>query len=245
MLIVDVGNSRIKWEFWKDGCTLAQGSADTRSAFRGQLDCEWVNLPKPRRILVANVAGEGIAERLTQWTMERWRVAPELATVSAAACGVRNGYDKPTQLGVDRWLGLIAVWHRYALPACLVDCGTAVTIDGLSPVGQHIGGLVLPGLSLMRHALAAHTDAIEEMQAGDTALLAHNTRDGVVAGTAHAIAACIDRVTNEVKRRFNKSQCIITGGDARLITPLLTDRFILIPNLVLQGVLIWGRCFQR
>lgn len=242
MLIVDVGNSRIKWEFWKDGYTLAQGSADTRSAFSGRVDCEWVKLPNPQRLLVANVAGEGIAEGLTRWAVERWRVAPEFATVSVAACGVRNGYDKPTQLGVDRWLGLIAVWHRHASPACLVDCGTAVTVDGLSPVGQHIGGLVLPGLWLMRRALAAHTNAIEETRAGDAAvLLAHNTPDGVVAGTAHAIAACIDRVANEIKRRFNEAQCIITGGDARFITPLLTDRFVMIPNLVLQGLLIWGR----
>lgn len=245
MLIVDVGNSRIKWEFWKDGYTLAQGSCDTRSAFRWPVDCEWANLPNPQRLLVANVAGEGIAERLTRWAVERWRVAPEFATVSVAACGVKNGYDEPAQLGVDRWLGLIAVWHRHASPACLVDCGTAVTVDGLSPVGQHIGGLVLPGLWLMRRALAAHTHAIEETRARDAAvLLAHNTADGVAAGTAHAIAACIDRVANEIKRRFNDAQCIITGGDARFITPLLTDRFVMIPNLVLQGLLIWGRCPQ-
>lgn len=245
MLIVDVGNSRIKWEFWKDGYTLAQGSCDTRSAFRCPVDCAWAKLPNPQRLLVANVAGEGIAERLTRWAVERWRVAPEFATVSVAACGVKNGYDEPAQLGVDRWLGLIAVWHRHASPACLVDCGTAVTVDGLSPVGQHIGGLVLPGPWLMRRALAAHTHAIEETRARDAAvLLAHNTADGVAAGTAHAIAACIDRVANEIKRRFNDAQCIITGGDARFIIPLLTDRFVMIPNLVLQGLLIWGRCPQ-
>lgn len=241
MLLVDIGNSRIKWGRWSSGQLQPRGSIDWH---HDELECsfdrQWNNVPIPARIIVSNVTGHSIADRLSCWTEKRWAVTPKFVSVQAQAFGVRNGYTDPKQLGIDRWLALIAVWNTYKSPACIVDCGTAVTIDALSASGEHLGGLILPGLTLMQQALVEHTYRIQASAAGQPRrLLAYNTEDGITAGSYYALTACIDRVAGELRERFGAAfEYIITGGDAESFLPLLVYPFTWIPDLVLRGLAI-------
>ncbi len=240
MLLVDIGNSRIKWGWWSSRQVQLQGSLNWQfDALEGLFEQAWGNTPSPGGIVVANVAGPAIADRLSSWTRKQWAVAPEFARVKARAFGLQIAYEDPKQLGVDRWLALIAAWKRYKAPACIADCGTAVTIDALSSQGEHLGGLILPGLNLMRRALVKHTHGIRVSAAGQHLLLARNTQDGITAGSLYAVAACIDRVASELRERFGDAlRCVISGGDAEMILTLLTQPFEPIPDLVLQGLAV-------
>ncbi|HEX2244954.1 MAG TPA: type III pantothenate kinase, partial [Gammaproteobacteria bacterium] len=108
MLLIDIGNSRIKWGRWSSGQLQPQGSINWH---HDELECsfdrEWNNMPIPARIIVSNVTGHAIADRLSCWTEKRWAVTPKFVSVQAQAFGVRNGYTDPKQLGIDRWLALI------------------------------------------------------------------------------------------------------------------------------------------
>lgn len=240
MLLVDIGNSRIKWGWWSSGQLHPQGSISEHGPMlEGSLDQAWDKIPNPRRVVVANVGGPSIADRLSSWTRRQWAVVPEFARVEARAFGVQIGYEDPSQLGVDRWLALIAVWNRYKAPACIADCGTAVTIDALASYGEHLGGLIVPGLTLMRQVLIRHTHGIEVNAAGEPQMLARNTQDGITAGSLYAVAACIDRVAFALRWRFGDDlRCVITGGDAENVLPLLTHPFERVPDLVLQGLVV-------
>lgn len=236
-LLVDIGNTRLKWQIKGAGRCPLQASVDRKGhALEDILTREWAHLPLPSRILAANVAGQIIADQLSAWTAQRWGILPELATVQEQAFGVRNGYHDHRQLGIDRWLALIAAWDRCKTPACVVDCGTAVTIDALSADGEHLGGLITPGMGLMQRSLTTHTHGIQVEGAGRPALLARNTRDGIAAGAAYAIAGCVESVASKLCERFGGVRCFITGGDAGTILPLLVRPFEPIPDLVLQGL---------
>ena len=238
IFLVDIGNSRVKWECRQGGQILAEGNtlrptADLEQTFNAQ----WATLT-PCRVVVSNVAGPNVTERLSWWCEGRWALTPQFVSTAAEGYGVRNGYEDYRQLGVDRWLALIAAWHRSQMASCVVDCGTAVTLDALSPSGGHLGGMIMPGLMLMQRSLVKHTEGIRTEEAGRPALLARNTRDGITAGSAYAVAAGIDRFVLELRQRLGEVRCIITGGDAEYVLPLLVNRFEAVPNLVLQGLAI-------
>ena len=237
-LLVDIGNSRIKWaEQNNDQLSAGQGDYYHKSDIAGSLDRLWGGSGKPEQIWIANVAGEIVENELVQWTARHWNTKPHFARVTPSALGVMNGYADVTRLGIDRWLALIAVWSEYHLAACIVDCGTAVTIDGLNSQGRHLGGLILPGIALMQQSLriAPAIPAIKNTVV--TGGLADNTGDAVAAGSTLAVVALIDRVVRDMQRESSeKLICVITGGDAPRVVDFLAADFIFKPLLVLEGL---------
>ena len=238
-LLVDIGNSRIKWaQHNATGLSGHHAVFYDKSDVTTMLDTEWKTLSAPSRILVSNVAGKKVADKLSHWTVKHWQVKPEFVKVMNTAYGVKNAYADISQLGIDRWLVVIATWHKYHSAACIVDCGTAITVDGLSNKGQHLGGMIIPGREIMQQALSQRTRGIPEP--GDIKVnsgFADNTAQGVIAGCRTAIVALIDRVVHEMQSKFNgKLTCVITGGGTEDIINLLSDEFINEPHLVLQGL---------
>jgi type III pantothenate kinase len=241
-LLVDVGNSRIKWvEQHADQLSDAHGDSYNKSDLAGTLDRLWGGLEKPAQIRISNVAGEIIEKELRQWTQERWSTQPHFARVTQSARGVMNGYADITRLGVDRWLSLIAAWSEYHQAACIVDCGTAVTIDGLNNKGRHLGGLILPGIALMQHSLRIAPAIPEIKTAAVAGKLADNTGDAVAEGCVLAVVSLIDRIVRDMQRGSRKKLiCIITGGDAHRVRDLLAGDFVFRPLLVLEGLALLG-----
>jgi len=240
-LLVDIGNSRIKWAMHDvSGLSACHAMFYDFSNLMNVLDRGWKNISAPDRVFISNVAGNKVADKFILWVNKHWQVQPVFAGVTNTAYGVKNAYADITQLGVDRWLAVIAAWHNYHSAACIVDCGTAITIDGLSDGGQHLGGLIMPGREIMQQALFQQTHGIPEpgnveVNEGFT----NNTAQGVVTGCSMAIVALIDRIVHDMRSKFDeKLVCVITGGDAGNIINLLSVEFIHEPHLVLHGLVL-------
>lgn len=236
MLLLDVGNSRCKWALVQDGAWVRQGAAG---------NTEWVALhqalsalPPPGRILISNVAGEAMVQRLRTVCGE-WGRLLEFVTASAAQCGVRNGYQQPERLGSDRWAALIAAW-RHVRGACLVvNCGTATTVDALSPQGEFLGGLILPGVSLMQHSLAANTAQLAAEE-GTLQDFPRNTADAIHSGMMRATVGAIRHQFGLLQERAGTVRCLIGGGAAGVIQAHLDLPSEQVDNLVLRGLQIIG-----
>jgi type III pantothenate kinase len=193
ILCIDAGNSRLKWGLWdEDGAAWrARDGADYGDAIAAVSLPLQLSLPVlPQRILACNVAGAGVAARIEALAAA---LAVPLAWFrsSAAAAGVRNGYAVPTQLGADRWAALIGARARHAGSALVVMAGTATTIDVLDAAGVFRGGLILPGLDLMRRALAQNTAALPEAR-GCFHEIPVNTDDAIVSGSLVATLGAIE-----------------------------------------------------
>ena len=154
-----------------------------------------------------------------------------------------NAYVEPQRLGSDRWAALIGAHAAVSGPLCVVDCGSAVTLDALDVKGQHLGGLIIPGLDMMRGALINNTSGIHEQALargeGEVSVLARDTQGAVTGGVLYTLIAVIDRVTADLAADLQSPLTrVITGGDAERLLPLLAGPYRHEPELVLQGLAI-------
>lgn len=240
-LLVDIGNTRIRWCGADAGRMTGTDCIDYTRDGLDMLNEAWSALDTPQSIIVSNVAGQSVAEIVQEVAHELWHMEARFITAQSSACGVTNGYTHPEHLGADRWAALIAAYHQYNGPCCVVDCGTAVTLDIVDRHGAHLGGLILPGLAMMRHALLSGTSDLslnnEHAAPNHTALLADDTSDGVKAGTFYTLIAALDRITADLEEELDcRLQRVITGGDAELLLPLLGQPHHHEPDLVLKGL---------
>ncbi len=233
----------MKWALHDPRGWLAQGvvaNADLATlALR-----DWQNLPRPARAVGVNVAGEAARVRV-EGQLARWRLPIEWLTASPEAAGVINRYDRPAQLGADRWASLVAARRRAVAseaspsPCVVVNAGTAVTVDALDADGVFRGGLILPGLTLMLRALADNTAALK-VPPGEFRAFPTNTPDALNTGAIQAVSGAIE-LTRESLRREDADafpKCYLAGGTAHLIAPHLSEPVEVVDNLVLEGVLV-------
>lgn len=188
-------------------------------------------------VVVSCVAGKRYQTALNKWLKSSWSPTVHFLQSSASALGVTNAYTEPETLGVDRWAALVAV-RKYGRGVCIIDAGSALTVDVMDKRGKHLGGLIMPGLSMMREALQQGTDAIEA-QSGQpsVAMLATDTGSAVTVGTLYASISAVDRISAEVEQELGSDLVrIITGGNAMEIAPLLADKWQFNEHLVLEGL---------
>jgi type III pantothenate kinase len=239
-LVIDVGNSRMKWGLRGSRGWLVQGI--TPNSEIGALAVrDWHSLPRPARAVGVNVAGEASRVRV-EAQLARWRLAPEWLVATDFACGVTNRYTPPSQLGADRWASLVAAWRRSTVtdlfpPACVVvNAGTAVTIDALDVDGVFHGGLILPGMRLMLQALAENTSGLKIAPGGFSAF-PNNTADALYSGAMRAVCGAIELMREEIDTYPAHVRCYLAGGAAPEVARHLNPPVEIVEDLVLEGVL--------
>jgi type III pantothenate kinase len=238
MLLVDAGNSRVKWALLTAGTLHGHGAFSWRGeAVEPQLARHWGSLGSVARVWVANVAGKSISAPLNNWVRAQWGMDVDYAQTQTENLGVRNGYRDHRRLGVDRWLTLLAACSRYRGASCILDCGTAVTLDALNATGEHLGGLIVPGIGLMHDALARHTDALALDPAPGADFLGHDTTEGIANGAVQGIAGFAEHAVERLRAQLgDEPHCLLTGGDAGRILPHLRGHWEHRPQLVLEGL---------
>lgn len=241
MLFVDIGNSRIKW-LSRESLSLGQRAESVvylADSMQQLLDRRWGPMSTPSRVIVASVAEAEINQAVADWVNEHWNLQANFLASQSQQCGVKNGYQHPGELGVDRWMALIGCRHIHKGSACVVDLGTAVTVDLLDSSGAHSGGVIAPGLRMMKEALlggtAIRANRVAETSTIDT--LARTTADGAKTGAAWAVAGLIDYAHEYAACTLGEDvQLFLCGGDAPRIQPLLHRSHRYEPDLVLTGV---------
>lgn len=231
ILVVDAGNTRIKWGVVRDGTWLGEGAFAHDAA--GTLEQVVREHPGIAHVLGANVAGPATGARIEAALRT---IAPPIQWLRASAhcCGVRNLYDDPSQLGVDRWAALIGA-HALHRGACLVvNAGTATTIDMLAASGEFSGGLILPGDELMRRALAGNTAQLP-FAAGHYRAAPRNTADAIASGCLTAQLGAIRLMFERIAAQPD-AVCLLSGGAAARLESLMTIPFRRVDNLVLKGL---------
>ncbi|MGH8259124.1 MAG: type III pantothenate kinase, partial [Steroidobacteraceae bacterium] len=163
VLLVDIGNTRIKWAVWRGG-ELGRTKASEHAAWSAADYAQNIfqgAASRTSRIVVSSVAGRAAIRRLTAAARRVTGLTPELVATSRRAAGVRTRYAEPWRLGVDRFMGVIAAHHLAGTRgACVINVGTAVTVDYVDDRGVHQGGAILPGPRLMIGSLLRGTAGI-------------------------------------------------------------------------------------
>lgn len=236
ILLIDIGNTAAKWA-WSSNALSINSVPHIECDFSHLLDTHLNKLERPQRIIVANVAGPKKADALAQWASRHWKLIPDFVNAKKSAVGVINGYRNPAQLGVDRWLTLLAARHHYADAVCIVDCGTAITIDTMDQFGHHCGGLILPGFRLMQESLFEKTNIPESRNLTPDGLWAKDSHSAIASAALYATVALVEKVLSESYRTMaTEPKLIMTGSDADRLVDVIDSQFTLAPDLVMQGL---------
>ena len=233
ILAIDAGNSRVKWG-WHDGrgwSSLSTVSLIEFAAANHDINPFAATHENPQQIVISNVAGEGAHQLLINWT-RIFDAEPLWLKGEAERCGVTSRYERPEQLGPDRWAALVAARALHSGACLVVNAGTATTADVLSAEGEFLGGLILPGVDLMRFVLHEHTGRLP-LQEGRFVRTPRNTIDAIETGCRHAQAGAVERM---FRIAGTGAQCLVSGGAGKALSEQLGIPCRYVENLVLEGL---------
>ena len=242
MLLLDAGNSKLKWAWVENGRITA---ADKAAYWNLEpLAHSWQEHGGEHvRIIGSAVCGEAkqqaVAEQLGR--------EPEWLGSMPQALGIRNHYRRVSEHGADRWFNILGS-RLFTEHACVVvSCGTAVTIDALTADNHYLGGSIMPGFNLMKEAMAQHTANLNR-PAGRAYPFGTTTANAMAGGMLDAICGAVLLMHTRLQQKHpgQTVAVIITGGGAAKVKQGLPEQFALdnpiqiVDNLVLHGLLNWA-----
>jgi type III pantothenate kinase len=252
-LLLDIGNTRIKWAVQTDQGLNEQQAMAHAGLNAAQLGTQ-IFAPSGQisQLLVSNVAGELMAEQVRQAARDCWQIEP-LFVVSSASTTVsnrmlHNAYSEPANLGVDRWLAMLGAYAMSPIAALVVSVGTAMTLDAFAPQhanneSRHLGGMIVPGPDMMMQSLMRNTSDIavraqqgEYGHENDERFFADNTLGCVYQGAIHATTALIETAYAHLLHSHQDARLLLTGGAAAQVERRLSMSVQVVPDLVLRGL---------
>ena len=239
-LLIDIGNTRVKWACAEDNVLTGHNAfAYTRETLTKLLPAHWDTLARPQQVHVSSVADDHTNAMLGSYARATWKREPQHAVSAREQHGLRNAYQEVTTMGVDRWLAMLAAWRKHQRPLCVIDCGTAVTIDVVLGDGRHAGGFILPGLALTTAALARETYGIPDRQEQELRTdYGRSTAACISNGFAAALVGLLQNCAGKVREEQHTELLFIaTGGAAAQLIPLLPKQTLHEPHLVLEGLI--------
>ncbi len=247
VLLIDMGNSRIKWVWAVDG------RIDEKTCGRGGLD-EFRRFTQshaggsPGRVLLSSVAAKERTKAIMDACGSHWAVEVSLLVSPRQQAGIRNAYAQAETLGVDRWLAIVGAAHTYGKPVVIWDIGTATTLDAVDAAGQHLGGYIYPGPATMLAALRSGTaltvpadlsGALED----SPAVQEHGIRPGqttvdcITQGVTATQVGALNQYLRYISPQVGNPTLVVTGGAAQELLSGLKFKHIHDPWLVFRGML--------
>jgi type III pantothenate kinase len=244
-LLIDIGNSRIKWTL-RRGVRLGRQQVLPLQGSGADAFAQIAARARGAAAVVAvSVAGTARERALAAALRAAGLPAVRWIRSTRSAAGLRNGYRDVWRLGADRWVAAIGAWHAAGggRPVCVVDIGTAATLDVIDAQGRHRGGLIAPGPQLMVQSLLRGTRGIAVRASGGRRVarpgLARDTAAALQGGASEATLALIERTAGAARREHGpRTQLFVTGGGARDVKRLLSVPFHDCPDLVLRGLAV-------
>jgi pantothenate kinase, type III len=218
ILFIDVGNTTVKWLF--------DGDYQSVSASKFNLTL----LPESKQIFVSCVGDKTLLSGLKNTTFVESK-----ATFNA----FKSAYKNADELGVDRFLAMIAAIDQYPNQTRLiVDAGSALTFDLVLADGTHQGGLIMPGLGKLRRSFDQFCTESQQLH---NHKLADNTSDAWACGTGQMFISVINAQIVHYLDEFGDLVIVLTGGDSKIAALRIKHPCDLHQNLVLEGLSIYAQ----
>jgi type III pantothenate kinase len=243
-LLLDLGNSRLKWTWATDARVGAiQAAVHGAPGWLRAAHADWAAGAAPRRILLSSVAIPALAAEVRA-VLARCRPQVEVEAIAspADAGDWRSAYAQPDRLGVDRYLAMRGAIALQSGAVLVVGCGTAVTIDLVDAQGRHRGGLIAPGPALMRQSIVARAGRVDWQREGRLQAFGTDTEDALQSGCWQAAAGLVERALAAATGELGAAvTTLLHGGDAEQLASLLGRAVRIVPQLVFEGMLRHAR----
>ena len=244
MLVIDVGNTNIKSAVWDGHQLIDCGSFGTLgSDIENDFESCW--LPHTSligKVMVSNVATSQVHDMIKRFCKTYLDIVPEFVVPQKAWMGMSTRYQHPSTLGVDRWLASLAAWTLSRGSVCVVDVGTALTVDVVVANGEHVGGLIAPGPDMLKASLVLGTAGLEIDQFSPIDRFGINTVEAISLGCRSALKGVLREVEQQLDMLgiSETTSWHLTGGAADTVRGLIPNKHIDSPRLVLEGLVVLG-----
>ena len=239
MLLLDIGNSAVKGQWWDDGELRLTFTCRFHAGWQARLAARLADT-QAEQCYFSSVQDAEVESEIVSQLGCFIQASNLVRLVATRSCGgVTNAYPEPANLGVDRWLDLLGAAALVQQDAIVVDLGSAITIDLLRADGQHLGGAILPGLDtsieqfkrIMRNVDFDHPEIIHTSDPGCFTEACINIDYEVT--EVCTIERLVDRW---IERLAPNVVLILTGGGASYLHKHLSREHKLVPDLVFQGM---------
>ena len=240
MLLIDIGNSSLKWALSSSSGLSAMSQQQYPESISSVFfKKQWHDLDKPSEIIVSCVANENVWKALEKACNELWNIAVRKVNSLKEEGGLLVAYEEPSHLGSDRWCAMLGALDATDSAFIVIDAGSALTIDVVNEFGKHLGGYIVPGINMMKQSLGVNTAQVQfdiESHSLTSLSLGQSTRSCVESGILLSAVNLIESVYKKQAQQLKNCQVYITGGDAELLAGYLSLKCAIIPALVLQGL---------
>lgn len=239
MLSLDLGNHFIKWWLCRDLLIDSKGCVVAKFCETELKNLDWNEIKEVR---IASVKDRTFTEatiNLIKILCKSNCVVRE-AFPQANHQGLHLKFTDPNQIGVDRYLAMLAAVKSNGLK-CIIDVGSALTVDIVDESGIHRGGYIIPGLFLSRKVLVEQTSKIKLVSSPlySTSLgPAFNTMGAVEHGIRRSVLEFVKAIYYEQmsKDKLVTVRLILSGGDHEWLIPHLRGSVVSKPNIVKDGL---------
>lgn len=240
-LLIDSGNTRCKFARMLTDGTLSPVLAIAHDTpdFVARLE-EWLgNSTGGTSCYLASVANAEVTKKI-EVAVASAGFQVTRVKAQAEALGLRIAYPVPEQMGVDRFLALLAA-HQKKQSLLLVSAGSALTVDLLESGGLHRGGMITATEIIIQAAIENRFANFRSLW-GNASGFSDNTADALASGARYMVLGMIEKSWREASQRLNDPDLglLITGGDAEALLPHLPDNTVYQPALVLEGLALWA-----
>ena len=236
-LFIDVGNTKTKWCL-----TSTKGIEKTGSIFNTELIDLSINSEDIETVFISSVNSENLEKQIVEKIKP---LCPHIYFAKVNKQFLETNYSD--ELGVDRWLGVLALTEKTKKNAIIIDSGTALTIDLLLIENDsflHKGGLILPGFHLFNQSLMQNSAAIR-LKNKDITIDINNSDMALLHGFLMSVSGAVEKFIMHHHLNFNEIDIYLTGGDANIIFDSLEEQLQLkyhrIENAVIEGLKIYKR----
>lgn len=233
--LIDIGNSTIKVSALSDPASLVFHCEKME-----ELCCWLLTKQFLTSIYCANVRTKESLIPLERFCDEK-NIALSVIATGKEFAGLKNSYQNESNMGVDRWLSMLACTKLTQSPFAVLMFGTAITCDIVAN-GQHLGGWIIPGRKLMQDALTKNTARVFCEQSNAQNLdVGQSTPDCVDTGCFAAALGVITMAESYLCSRFEQKSIFLTGGDKKVLTAVNRSAIFRVENLVLQGLTCYAK----
>lgn len=236
VILVDIGNSRIKYSLLCHAEDEPHACEDTKSLFFF-IDSQ----QKISHLYIASVRNQELVDEISTMCDARNINFVEKHT-EQEAFGIKNSYANVQKMGVDRWLAMICAAEKSKNAFFVMDVGTAITVDFVVD-GQHLGGWIIPGFQVMRNALVASTQKVFANDEIPTTFgVGTDTEDCVASGCHAALYGVYLSAIDYISSKRAEFDIILGGGDKKVFAFLKSADNMRLAHLVMQGLARYARC---
>lgn len=229
-LVIDSGNTRIKFALFDKDRIVDSGVADSKRFFE-----ELFSFFPIDNVLISNVGKN----------LDILDIAPEdvrvLELSSELPLPVKIDYETPETLGPDRIAAAVGATAVFPRQNCLViDVGTCITVDFIDSNSVYHGGAILPGLAMKFNALHTFTEKLPLLEVANAGfqprLIGKSTAQSILSGVVNGTVLELDGFVNRYRVRFDGLKVLITGGDSDFLGKQLGFDHVQDAELAIAGL---------